>query len=161
MMGEDLKWGDDISSKREQMLIERYGSVPLFITHYPDPMVDFGEETEVEKFFNMLPDPNWHGRVQSSDLILPMAGESVGSAARVHNVEEMIARLEGSKMFARLKKRGGDLSDFEWYIKQLRTKGSVPHAGCGFGMARILQWIQGENDIRNSVTFVQNKERLI
>ncbi len=160
-MGEMIQWGDDIDRHREQKLVEHHGNVPLFITHYPDPMVDFGREIEVEKFFNMLPDPERAGRVQSSDLILPIAGESVGSAARVHEVGMLVDRLSRSKMFARLLKRGGSLDDFSWYINRVRDNGAVPHAGCGFGMARILQWILGVSDIRESVTFPQNKEVLI
>lgn len=159
--GESLAWGNDISSLREQLLVRRHGGQPLFITHFPDPMIDFGREIEVEKFFNMLPDPERPGRVQSSDLILPGAGESVGAAARVHEVDVLVKRLEASKMFARLKRRGGSMDDFSWYIEQVRKNGAVPHAGCGFGMARILKWIKGVTDIRQAVTFPQNKGWLI
>jgi asparaginyl-tRNA synthetase len=143
------------------MLVQAHGNHPLFITRYPDPMCDFGREIEVEKFFNMLPDKENPGRVLSSDLILPVAGESVGSAARVDDVETLIHRLENSKMFARLQKRGGSLDDFSWYINRSRENGMVPHAGCGFGMARILQWVNGVSDIRDAVTFPQNQETLI
>ncbi|MCX6715138.1 MAG: hypothetical protein NTX72_04970 [Candidatus Uhrbacteria bacterium] len=160
-MGETIEWGDDIDRHREQKLVLQYGNVPLFITHYPDPMINFGKEIEVEKFFNMLPDPKRPGRVQSSDLILPISGESVGSAARVHEVQMLVDRLSNSKMFKRLEKRGGSMEDFSWYIDHVRDNGAVPHAGCGFGMARILQWIIGVADIRDAVTFVQNKEQLI
>ncbi|MDP2631510.1 MAG: amino acid--tRNA ligase-related protein [Candidatus Uhrbacteria bacterium] len=157
--GEIIKWGDDINSTREQMLVEKLGNQPIFITHFPDPMMY--PDIEVEKFFNMLPDPERKGRVQSADLILPVAGESVGAAARVHEADELIDRLTKSKMFARLKNRGGSLDDFSWYIEQNKKNGAVPHAGCGFGMARILKWIHGTDDIRTAVTFPQNKAILI
>ncbi len=160
-MGEAIEWGDDIHSQREQMLVQAHGNQPLFITRYPDPMWDFGKEIEVEKFFNMLPDKEHPGRVLSADLILPIAGESVGSAARVDDVQTLVKRLVKSKMFERLVRRGGSLEDFDWYISRSSQKGMVPHAGCGFGMARILQWINGVEDIRESVTFPQNQEILI
>ncbi|MBT3690088.1 hypothetical protein HOE31_01035 [bacterium] len=158
--GESIEWGDDISSAREKLLIEHFDNQPVFITRYPDPMVDHGKEIEVEKFFNMLPDPSNPGRVLSSDLILPFGGESVGSAARVHIADEMVARLKNSKMFKRLLKMGGSIDDFSWYIDQLK-KGSVPHSGCGFGMARIIQWIMGTSDIKEAVTFPSNKANII
>lgn len=157
---EAITWGDDINSKREAILVEYFGNHPLFITHYPDPMYDHGQEIEVEKFFNMLPDPQRPGRVLSSDLILPMAGEAVGSAARVHMAEEMKKRLLHSRMFKRLEAMGGSLADFNWYISQLE-KGSVPHAGCGFGMSRITQWILNTSDIKQAVTFASNKQNII
>ena len=159
-LSEKIEWGDDISSAKEKLLLEYHGNQPLFITRYPDPMYDFGKEIEVEKFFNMLPDTENPGRVLSCDLILPFGGESVGSAARVHLADEMVARLKNSKMFKRLEKMGGNLEDFSWYIEQLK-KGSVPHAGCGFGMARIIQWVMGATDIKEAVTFPSNKAVII
>ncbi|OGZ57189.1 MAG: hypothetical protein A3F94_01045 [Candidatus Spechtbacteria bacterium RIFCSPLOWO2_12_FULL_38_22] len=160
-LGEKVNWGDDISSYREQLLIQSTGNIPLFITHFPDPMWPHGKELEVEKFFNMLPDEKNPGRVLSADLILPGAGESVGAAARIHNVDVMIDRLKKSKMYKRLVSRGGDLDDFSWYINQLRTRGSVPHAGCGFGMARIIKWIVGKDNIHDCLSFPQHREYLI
>ncbi|MBT4849280.1 hypothetical protein HON36_00305 [Candidatus Parcubacteria bacterium] len=160
-MGEDIKWGDDISSQREKLLIAAADNQPLFITHYPDPMYKEHDDIEVEKFFNMLPSKDNPGRVLSSDLILPFSGESVGAAARVHVLDELVRRLKNSKMYKRLEKKGGDISDFEWYINQIKENGAVPHAGCGFGMSRILQWISGKSSIVDCVTFPANKGNII
>ena len=109
----------------------------------------------------MLPAADRPGRVLSADLILPFAGESVGAAARVHKLEELISRLKNSKMYQRLLDKGGDISDFNWYIEQIKTNGAVPHAGCGFGMSRIMQYISGQNDITKAVTFPANRSTLI
>ncbi len=155
-----LAWGDDIDSKKEQELVEMYGDHPLFITRYPDPMHDHGREIEVEKFFNMLPDPEHPGRVLSADLILPIAGESVGSAARVDDPKTLVYRLEHSKMYKRLVSLGGSMDDFKWYIDRANEK-MVPHAGCGFGMSRILRWIANTDDIKKAVTFPSNQEHII
>lgn len=155
-----LSWGDDIDSRKEQQLVEEHGNHPLFITRYPDPLYNHGKEIEVEKFFNMIPDPETPGRVLSADLILPIAGEAVGSAARIHDSETLVQRLENSKMFKRLQELGGSLKDFSWYIERVKEK-TVPHAGCGFGMSRILRWISGTNDIKKAVTFPSNQERII
>ncbi len=159
--GERIEWGDDISSTREKMLLEHFGEKPLFITRYPDPHWDHGKEIEVEKFFNMLPDPDYKGRVLSADLILPYGGEAVGSAARVHRADVMVSRLKRSRMFKRLLALGGSLDDFRWYTDILEKQGSIPHAGCGFGMARIAQWILGTTDIREAVVFPSNRASLI
>lgn len=155
-----LTWGDDINSTKEQELVEQFGNHPVFITRYPDPMYDHGKEIEVEKFFNMLPDSEHPGRVLSADLILPIAGEAVGSAARIDDARTLVDRLERSKMFARLKKLGGSLDDFSWYIERSKEK-MVPHAGCGFGMSRILRWIANTDDIKKAVTFPSNQEHII
>ncbi|MBI3633963.1 MAG: hypothetical protein HY226_06790 [Candidatus Vogelbacteria bacterium] len=158
---EDIKWGDDISSKREQMLVVEHGNNPILITRYPDPMHNHGKEIEVEKFFNMLPDKQNKGRVLSSDCILPFAGEAVGSAARVHKADELERRLLNSRMYKRLQNKGGDIDDFNWYLSRIKNDGSVPHAGCGFGMARIIQWIKGSPSVLHGVTFPLNRANLI
>ena len=160
-LGEDIAWGDDISSQQEKILLATVNGQPFFITHYPDPMHDHGKDIEVEKFFNMLPDKKTPGRVLSADMILPFGGESVGAAARVHLLDELIKRLKGSKMYARLEKMGGNLDDFSWYTNNIKTNGAIPHSGCGFGMSRFLQWLSGKTDITEAVTFPANKERII
>lgn len=155
-----LSFGSDILRQNEEILIQKFDNQPIFITHFPNPLFDHGKNLEVEKFFNMIPDPENPARVLSSDLILPFGGESVGSAQRIHKIGELKWRLENSKMFKRLKERGGSLKDFEWYINRVAEK-SVPHAGGGFGIGRVLKFIKGEKDIRNILTFPSNQENLI
>lgn len=160
-LGVEINWGDDLKHQHELLLSSAFGDVPLFITRFPDPMWDHGKNIEVEKFFNMSPDAANPGRVLSCDCILPYSGESIGAAERISDAETMVARLTNSRMFKRLQKKGGALEDFGWYINELKTNGSVPHAGCGFGMARIIQYLLGETDIRRAVNFASNKASLI
>ncbi len=152
-----LPFGSDISSRQETVLLKNFDNHPLFITHFPNPLYDFGQEIEVEKFFNMIPDPADQSRVLSADLILPWGGEAVGAAQRVHEYDELKNRLRGSKMFERLRKKGGSLQDFQWYFDRIKEK-SVQHSGCGFGIGRILKFITGKDDIRKVITFPLNQE---
>jgi len=156
----NLPFGSDIAWKNEQKLLKKFGDQPLLITHYPNPLFNHGKEIEVEKFFNMIPDPENPKYVLSADLILPVSGEAVGAAQRVWKYEELKWRLENSKMFKRLVKKGGGLEDFEWYLERVKTK-SVPHSGCGFGISRILKFLQGKENIKEVVTFPSNQEILI
>jgi asparaginyl-tRNA synthetase len=160
-MKEKIKWGDDINSIQEKMLVEYFENQPLFITRYPDPLWDHGQQIEVEKFFNMIPDKENPGRVLSADLILPYGGEAVGSAQRVHEVDILKYRLTNSRMFKMLQAKGGSIADFSWYVENMEKYGSAPHAGCGFGMSRILKWLRASDDIRKCVTFPVNRESLI
>lgn len=154
------EFGQDISSKEEQKLVRKFDNQPLFITHFPNPLYDHGKEIEVEKFFNMSPDPENPKYVLSADLILPLGGEAVGAAQRVHKFDELKWRLENSRMFKRLVKKGGGWEDFEWYLERTKEK-SVPHSGCGFGISRILKFIIGEKDIKKVVVFPSNQENII
>lgn len=155
-----LNYGDDISSKKEAELVSMYEEYPIFITCYPNPLWNHGKESEVEKFFNMLPDKETLCLVLPTDLILLGAGEVVGSAARVDDPETLVDQLTRSKMYNRLVEMGGNLDDFKWCIEHSREK-MVPRADCGFGMSRILKWISGHDDIKQSVTFASNQHRII
>ena len=156
----NLTFGSDISWKYEQKLLRKFGEQPLLITHYPNPLFNQGKEIEVEKFFNMIPDPENPKYVLSADLILPFSGEAVGAAQRIHRFEELKWRLENSRMFKRLKKKGGGLDDFAWYLEKVKEK-SIPHSGCGFGISRILKFLKGEKDIKKAVAFPSNQENII
>jgi len=160
-MGEIIEWGDDINSSQEAKLVEYYGNIPIFITRFPDPSWDHGKPIKVEKFFNMLPDPDNPGRVLSADLILPNAGEAVGAASRVHEYKILKDRLINSRMFKRLVEKGGSIDDFGWYLNTIKERGSVPHSGCGFGMTRILKWLIGCDNIADAVVFPSNRGTII
>jgi asparaginyl-tRNA synthetase len=155
-----LPFGSDISSKNEQVLVKKFGDQPLFITRFPNPLYNHGKQIEVEKFFNMIPDPKNPARVLSADLILPIGGEAVGAAQRVHKFEELKWRLENSRMFRRLQTKGGSLNDFDWYFQRIQEK-SVPHSGCGFGIGRIIKFLRGEENIRSIITFPSNQVSII
>ena len=146
-----VKWGDDLKSKHEKMLVEMYGNQPLFITHFPKEI----------KFFNMKENDERSDIVNSSDLILPGSGEAVGAAEREYRHEKLKERLENSEMLRNLMKRGGSIKDFEWYLDCVRFNGIKLHSGCGIGLNRVTQFVLGTNDIRASTTFPLNSETLM
>mgnify|MGYP001615773497 CR=1 FL=1 len=164
----DLAWGSDISSAQEQELIANHGKGPIFITRYPNPMSERMEILLAHKvpdlaikFFNMQPDPNDPEYVLSADCIVPYGGECVGSAARVWELEVFKNRLFSSAMFKRLQEKDRFAEEgFAWYLEMLEKFPLTPHAGCGFGMSRIFQYILTEKDITKVVTFPSNRARL-
>ncbi|PJC47897.1 MAG: hypothetical protein CO034_00980 [Parcubacteria group bacterium CG_4_9_14_0_2_um_filter_35_11] len=155
-----LNFGEDISSDNERKLTKQFNNQPIFITHFPNPIWKYKKRIKVEKFFNMSPNPFNPAYILSADLILPYGGEAVGAAQRVHKLQTIILRLTKSQMFQRLKKKGGSIEDFKWYLEKIKEK-IVPHAGCGFGVARIIKFIKREENIKNCVTFLSNQEILI
>lgn len=64
------------------------------------------------KFFNMKVSERDSRVVLSADLILPVAGEAVGSAVREHDGKKLKERLLTSTMFHLHKERGGRYEDF-------------------------------------------------
>lgn len=145
----NLAWGDDLKADHEAELTAIYG--PVFVTHYPLPI----------KFFNMRQNEDDPRVVNSCDLLLPFSGESAGAAERETEHDTIERRLKTSDMYARLIELGGKDEDFEWYLSAHRGKDIPLHSGCGIGMARVAQFIVGNEDIRNCVPFLMNKENLL
>jgi len=163
-----VAWGDDLSSSQEQKLIQNHGACPIFIIRYPNPesermkkILEKDGKDKAIKFFNMVPDSEDSDYVLSADCIVPWGGECVGSAARVWKLEEFKSRLFSSLMFQRLKEKDPDAElGFAWYLDMLKAFPSRPHAGCGFGMSRIFQYLLKTPDITEVVTFPSNRERI-
>ena len=63
----DLKWGDDLTAVHEEAIVRHLGA--CFVTHYPKDI----------KFFNMKENDEQPDVVNSTDLLLPFAGESAGA----------------------------------------------------------------------------------
>ncbi len=157
----NAKFGKDISSKEEQRLIKKFNNQPILLTHHPDSLWKNIKDIEVIKFFNMVPDSKNPSRLLSVDLLLPIGGEALGGAQRVEKFKDFKDRLFRSEMFKRLKKSGGGLDDFRWYLKIFEELKVMPiHSGGGFGIARILKFLRGESDIRKVVPFPSNRGKI-
>ena len=142
-----LKFGDDLKAEHEQMvvkLLNKKGSeLPVFIMRYPKEI----------KFFNMKVSTQDPRVVLSADLIFPYSGEGTGSAVREHDFNKLNQRLLTSTMYKLHLQRGGTYADFSWYLKIIKSKKTNPHAGYGIGNERVIQYIFGEEDIRNVSLF--------
>lgn len=137
IIDKEIEWGDDLKQEHELYLVKEIGNKPLFITYYPKAI----------KFFNMK-ENNWNPAVvDSTDLIMPYSGESVGAAEREDDYKKLVTRLKESQMFKILTERGKTLEDFKDYL-DLVEKNPILHSGCGIGLSRVTQSILGVEDIR-------------
>lgn len=75
------------------------------------------------------------------DLLIPGVGELVGGSVRESRKEVLLTRMPG-----------GETGALGWYAS-LRGHGSAPHGGFGLGFDRLLLWLLGVNNIRDTVTF--------
>jgi asparaginyl-tRNA synthetase len=82
--------------------------------------------------------------VLCDDLFAPEGyGEISGGSQRnddLHSLEQ------------RIKEEGLDPKSYEWYL-DLRRYGSVPHAGFGLGLERLLSWVCGLKHVREAIPF--------
>jgi len=133
------KWGYDLTDEDERKLVAEVGK-PVFLTHFP---------REIKAFY-MKVDPKDKRTVLAVDLLIPGVGETTGGSARIEDPKEL---AESLKMF-KLKH-----ADYEWYM-DLRKYGSVPHAGFGLGVERLVMWLTGTEHIMDTVPFPRTADRL-
>ena len=86
-------------------------------------------------------DPNY---TESVDVLMPNVGEIVGGSVRIHDYDEM--------MLAFKQRPEMNPDALTWYA-QLREFGTVPHAGFGLGVERILCWLCGIYHVRDACLF--------
>jgi asparaginyl-tRNA synthetase len=81
--------------------------------------------------------------VRAMDVLVPGVGEIIGGSQR----EERLDVLE-----RRMKEQGLNTADYWWYL-DLRRFGTVPHAGFGLGLERMVQFVTGMANIRDVIPF--------
>jgi asparaginyl-tRNA synthetase len=125
-------WGNDLQAEHERYLTEQHFKQPVILYDYP---------RTIKPFYMRVNDD---GRtVRAMDVLVPKVGEIIGGSQR----EERLDVLE-----SRMKEQGLDPTSYWWYV-DLRRYGTVPHAGFGLGLERILLFITGMQNIRDVIPF--------
>jgi len=131
--GSQTQWGSDFGGTDETMIAEAYDR-PVVVHRFPAAI----------KAFYMEPDPDRPELTLSADVLAPEGyGEIVGGGERMSSAELLEQRLEEHKL---------PEEDFRWYL-DLRRYGSVPHAGFGMGIERVVTWICGLEHLRETIAF--------
>lgn len=136
--GMDVEYGEDFGVPEEKKLTSLYDK-PVFVTHYPKEI----------KAFYMKRDPEDESKVFGYDLLVPHVGELIGGSVRETSVESLKNRLE---------EEGEDISIYEWFL-DTRRYGSVPHAGYGLGVERVIMWLCNLDHIRDAIPFPRTPTR--
>jgi asparaginyl-tRNA synthetase len=131
--GSEIQWGGDFGGGDETILSEKFSS-PVMVHRYP---------SEVKAFY-MQPDPARPDVALCVDVLAPEGyGEIIGGGQRIHDQELLLERI-----------RAHDLPPeaFQWYV-DLRKYGSVPHAGFGMGIERVVSWLCKLEHVRETIAF--------
>ena len=62
-------------------------------------------------------------------------------------------------LLAKIKEHGLSEEDFSRYL-DIRKYGSVPHAGFGYGLERLVRWLCGLHHIRETIPFPRYANRI-
>ena len=134
------KYGDDFGSPDETYISSQFDK-PVMIHRYPAAI----------KAFYMQPDPLDPTKALCVDVLAPEGyGEIIGGSQRVDSYDLLKARIEEHNL---------PLDAFQWYL-DLRKYGSVPHAGFGMGIERVVAWICGLDHVRETIPFARTLNRI-
>lgn len=132
--------GNDLGAMDETILGEIY-NLPVMVHRYP---------VEVKAFY-MEPDPVNPTRALAVDVLAPEGyGEIIGGSQRIHDPELLARRIAEHKL---------PEAAFKWYL-DLRKFGTVPHAGFGMGIERLVAWITGVHHLREVIPYARTIQRL-
>ena len=138
--GLKIKWGDDIGADEERILTMQFDK-PILLHHFPE---------QVKAFYHRN-DPSRPETTLSVDVLAPEGyGEIVGGGERIYDYEELLGKI---------KRFGLRPEDYDWYL-DLRRYGSVPHAGFGLGIDRLVMWVSGLDHIRDAIPFPRDMRRV-
>ena len=123
------KQGEDIAKEHEKYITE-YFNGPVFITNWPK---------DIKAFYMKMNDDK--ETVAAVDLEVPGAGELMGGSQREEDYDKLVDRM---------RKMG--VPETEWYLN-LRKYGGCVHSGFGMGFERLLIYLTGVENIRDSIPF--------
>ena len=126
-----VDWGLDLQSEHERYLTEKHVGRPVILMNYP---------AEIKAFYMRLNDDE--RTVAAMDVLAPGIGEIIGGSQREERLDVLDARMQDEVMIEEL-----------WWYRDLRRYGTVPHAGFGLGFERLLTYVTGMENIRDTIPF--------
>ncbi len=131
--GSPTSWGSDFGGTDETIIAEAHDR-PVVVHRFPAAI----------KAFYMASDPDRPELSLSADVLAPEGyGEIVGGGERLADGEQLRRRIHEHQL---------PEESLRWYL-DLRKYGSVPHAGFGMGIERVVTWICGLEHLRETIAF--------
>lgn len=136
----NFEHGGDLGGSDETVLTRLFGC-PIMVYNWP---------RKIKAFYMKRVEGNID-YVKGVDVLAPEGyGEIVGGSERETDLDFLIEQIQEEKL---------SQEDYEWYL-DLRRFGSVPHAGFGLGLERLITWICKLKHIREAAPFPRTSQRL-
>lgn len=137
----NFEYGNDFGGSDETVLTRLF-DVPVMVYNWPH---------EVKAFY-LKRDPQNPRFARGVDTLAPEGyGEIVGGGERETDADLLTQKIIEHQL---------PMEAFEWYL-DLRRFGSVPHAGFGLGLERLVTWICKLPHVRESIPFPRMYGRLL
>lgn len=135
-----FEYGNDFGGSDETVLTRLFDR-PIMVYNWPHAV----------KAFYLKRDPNDARFARGVDTLAPEGyGEIVGGGERETDLTLLIEKINEHQL---------PMQAFEWYL-DLRRYGSVPHAGFGLGLERLVTWVCKLPHVRESIPFPRMYGRL-
>jgi asparaginyl-tRNA synthetase len=127
-----VQWGTDLQAEHERFLTEQHFRGPVILYDYP---------RAIKPFYMRVNDDA--KTVRAMDVLAPRVGEIIGGSQREERLDVLTERMH---------EQGLSPQEYWWYL-DLRRFGTVPHAGFGLGLERMVQFVTGMANIRDVIPF--------
>jgi asparaginyl-tRNA synthetase len=135
-----VEWGADFGGDEETAISNAFDR-PVMVHRYPVAC----------KAFYMKADPDETRVALCVDMLAPEGyGEIIGGGQREDDLDALHGKIAAHQL---------PPEAFGWYL-DLRRYGSVPHAGFGMGIERLVAWVCGLHHVRETIPFPRMLERL-
>ena len=134
----NIEWGMDLQSEHERYLTEQVVKGPMFLINYPK---------EIKAFYMRENDDG--KTVAACDCLVPGEGEIIGGSQREERYDILKKKMEAI----------GNEKGLEWYLN-LRKWGGCIHSGFGIGFDRLLMYITGVTNIRDTEPFPRTSSQI-
>lgn len=125
-------WGMDLESEHERYLSEVQFKSPIFVYNYPIEL----------KAFYMKQNADMK-TVAGVDFLVPSVGELCGGSERETDYGKLLKRAQDLKI---------PYDGMQWYL-DLRKYGYYKSAGFGLGFERLIMYLTGVNNIKDTIPF--------
>lgn len=126
-----VSWGVDLASEHERFITESYCKQPVILTDYPEAIKSFYMRRN-----------NDQKTVAAMDVLVPGLGEIIGGSQREERLNLLDAKMDLLGIKEEL-----------WWYRDLRRFGTVPHGGFGLGFERLISYITGMENVRDTIPF--------
>jgi asparaginyl-tRNA synthetase len=127
-----VEWGINLQAEHERYLTEKHFGQPIIVYDYPRTLKPFYMKCNAD------------GKtVRAMDVLVPGVGEIIGGSQREEDLDTLLARMQECHL---------NPEDYWWYV-DLRRYGTVPHAGFGLGLERVLLLLTGMQNIRDVIPY--------
>lgn len=136
----NFEYGNDFGGSDETVITRLYNS-PIMVYDWPHAV----------KAFYLKRNPTDNRFARGVDVLAPEGyGEIVGGGERETDLQMLTEKIIEHQL---------PMEAFEWYL-DLRRYGSVPHAGFGLGLERLVTWVCKLKHVRESIPFPRMYGRL-